>query len=185
MTEIDNVPDSKPLDEGDKWRSGSKTTTIIHLISGGVSGTLLFALMAVTAYDVIGRYGLDSPLPGGSEIIQMIMAAIIYSALPSVNRQESHITVDLLDSMTPNKLVRPRQILVTLLTLVMLSVITWALWVLAVDLRDVGETWAYLGFSRAPIVYFMCLCSFAGSLLMLVNLIRYIRGVDRPEPGFV
>jgi len=169
----------------DLWRSGSPFTTAVHLVSGGTSGVLLFGLMVVTIIDVAGRYVFNAPLPGGSEIVQLIMAAIIYSALPSVNRQEGHISVDLLDAITPKRILRTRQIVVNLIALGVLGTITWCLWLLADSLRQDGETWEYLKWQRAPIVYFMCLCSGIGTIIILLNLLRYIRGARRPEPGFI
>ena len=155
------------------------------MISGGLSGILLFFLMAVTIVDVAGRYLFNAPLPGGNEIVQLVMAAIIYSALPSVNRQEGHITVDLLDFITPKQVVRIRQILVNLVAVVVLGTITWCLWLLADDLRLNGETWEYLNWKRSPIVYFMVLCSGIGTFIFILNLLRYVRGARRPEPGFI
>jgi TRAP-type C4-dicarboxylate transport system permease small subunit len=169
----------------DQWRGGSQFTTNVHKISGGLSGILLFFLMAVTIVDVAGRYLFNAPLPGGNEIVQLVMAAIIYSALPSVNRQEGHITVDLLDFITPKQVVRIRQILVNLVAVVVLGTITWCLWLLADDLRLNGETWEYLNWKRSPIVYFMFLCSGIGTIIFILNLLRYVRGARRPEPGFI
>ena len=179
------ISDTATTPSEDQWRGGSHLTTTIHTVSGGLSGILLFVLMVVTIVDVTGRYLFNAPLPGGNEIVQLVMAAIIYSALPSVNRQEGHISVDLLDFITPKQIVRPRQILVNLVALVVMGVVTWCLWLLAEDLRENGETWEYLNWKRYPIVYFMCVCSGVGTLVVLLNFLRYIRGARRPEPGFI
>ena len=170
--------------EGD-WRGGGRLTTAVHRVFGGVAGILLFGLMAITVVDVVGRYVFSAPLPGGNEIVQLTMAALIYAALPSVNRQEGHITVDLLDFVTPQTVVRPQRVLINVVSLVVMAAVTWCLWLLAEDLREVGETWEYLGWSRAPIVYFMCLLSFIGALIALLNISRYVGGARRPEPGFI
>lgn len=167
------------------WRSGSRLTTGIHALSGGAAGLLLFALMAVTMADVVGRDLFSRPLPGGNEIVQILMAGIIYAALPSVCRQEGHVTVDLLDGLTPRKMVPFRQVFLNLSGFVILGTICWCLWLLAQDLRDAKETWEYLNFGRAPTVYFMCAMSGAGALIFLINILRYFRGQRAPEPGFI
>ncbi len=174
-----NPPPEEP------WRTGSRFTTVVHGVFGGISGVLLFCLMGITVVDVAGRYLLGAPLPGGNEIVQLTMAATIYSALPSVNRQEGHIVVDLLDSAVPRTLVRVRQLAVNLVAMMMLGVVTWCLWLLAEDLREVGETWEYLTWHRFPLVYLMCLFSLIGTLVFLFNMLRYARGARRPEPGFI
>lgn len=169
----------------DQWRGGSPFTTAIHKVFGGLSGILLFILMMVTIVDVVGRGIFNAPLPGGNEFVQIFMAAIIYGALPSVNRQEGHITVDLLDFITPKAVIRVRQIVITLVQLMVMGTITWCLWQLAEDLREVRETWEYLVWKRYPIVYFMFVCSAIGTFIFLLNLLRYLRGARRPEPGFI
>ena len=169
----------------DQWRGGSPFTTTVHMVFGGLSGILLFVLMTVTIVDVVGRYVFNSPLPGGNEIVQFVMAAIIYSGLPSVNRQEGHISVDLLDFITPERAIRPRQIIVNLIAVVVMGVVTWWLLLLAEDLRDSGETWDYLTWKRYTIVYYMFVCAGIGTFIYVLNLARYVRGARRPEPGFI
>jgi len=172
-------------DDPDLWRKGTRLTTGVHATFGGVAGVLLFALMMVTTADVVGRDLFSSPLPGGNEIVQILMAGIIYAALPSVCRQEGHITVDLLDSLTPRKILPIRQVILNFSGFVILGAICWCLWLLAEDLRGAKETWEYLDLARSPTVYFMCAMSGAGALVFLVNVLRYLRGARTPEPGFI
>jgi TRAP-type C4-dicarboxylate transport system permease small subunit len=180
----DPAETSEP-DFADFWRTGGAFTTAIHGLFGGAAGILLFALMVVTMVDVVGRYVFSAPLPGGNEIVQILMAAVIYTALPSVCRQEAHITVDLLDRLTPRPLIPLRQIVMNAVGVVVLGVICWCLWLLAERLHEDHETWEYLLWERAPVVYFMCVLSGIGALIFLANLVRYLRGARDPKPGFI
>lgn len=166
------------------WRSGGRLTTTIHLLSGGLAGVILFIIMMVTVVDVIGRDLFRAPLPGAFEVTQILMAALIYAGLPSVSRHESHITIDLLDGITPRMLVRGRQILVNLLVGACMGFLAWRLWVLAEKIRDYGDVTEYLRIPRAPIIYFMCLISAVAAIIMLANVFRYLRGARKPAPGF-
>ena len=47
-----------------------------------LSGIVLFWIVIVTCYDVIGRYFFNSPLYAGSEIVQVSMAGVIFFSLP-------------------------------------------------------------------------------------------------------
>ena len=167
------------------WRSGGRLTTALHIVFGGAAGILLFALMSVTMIDVVGRYVFNSPLPGGNEIVQILMAAIIYVALPSVCRQEGHITVDLLDALTPAKVVPIRQIVTNLAAFVILAFICWCLWIKAEDLVETKGTFEFLTWPHAPFAYGMAVLSGVAALVFLANLMRYLRGALRPEPGFI
>ncbi len=175
----------KPAFGGPRWYSGDRLTTWVHVVFGGVAGILLFCIMAVTVLDVVGRYLFNSPLPGGFEITQFLMAALIYSALPSVSRQESHITIDLLDSFTPAAVIPVRQILVNLVASVCMGIIAWKLWDLAEKIREYGDVTEYLRMSRSPIIYFMSALSALATLVLIANVFRYLRGARGPAPGFI
>lgn len=172
-------------ESGPRWSGGDRLTTWIHLVFGGVAGVLLFFIMGVTVVDVVGRYLFNSPLPGGFEITQFLMAALIYGALPSVCRQESHITIDLLDPVTPEAAIPVRQVLVNLIGGVCLAVIAWKLWELAERIRDYGDVTEYLRMPRAPIIYFMAALAALATIVLIANMFRYLRGARDPAPGFV
>lgn len=167
------------------WRTGGPFTTGIHALFGGAAGFMLFALMSVTMVDVVGRYVFNSPLPGGNEIVQILMAAIIYVALPSVCRQEAHITVDLLDGMTPDRAVPLRQIITNLLAFLILGFVCVCLWIKAEDLVEYGGTFEFLGWPHAPFAYGMSVLSGLAAAVFLANLLRYLRGARKPTPGFI
>ena len=90
--------------------AGDRLTRYVFWILGGFAGIILAALMAVTVIDVVGRYLFNAPLPGSFEITKVMMAALIFAALPAVSRFEQHITIDLLDGITPKGMVRFRQV---------------------------------------------------------------------------
>ncbi|MCB1810118.1 MAG: TRAP transporter small permease, partial [Candidatus Competibacteraceae bacterium] len=83
---------------------------------------LLFALMVLTCIDVMGRYLFNAPLQGATELTRLLMAGIIFAALPAVCLREDHVTVDLLDTLTPKWLVRARQLVINLTCTVILAV---------------------------------------------------------------
>ncbi len=176
---------SDDLEQTNQWRTGGGLTTAIHVVFAGTAGILLFTLMGVTMVDVIGRYAFSAPIPGGNEIVQILMAAIIYGALPSVCRQEAHITVDLLDGITPAKAIPPRQFFVNLAAFLILGFICWSLWVKAADLAYTGDTFEYLKWPHAPVAYVLSALAGIGALVFLANLLRYLRGARQPHPGFI
>ena len=46
------------------------------------AAVLLFAMMVLTFVDVWGRYFFNSPVPGGFEVTELMMAALIFAGLP-------------------------------------------------------------------------------------------------------
>jgi TRAP-type C4-dicarboxylate transport system permease small subunit len=57
---------------------------------------LLFALMAVTCVDVVGRYFFNHPVYGGLELTEILLAGMIFSALPLVSARSEHVVIDLM-----------------------------------------------------------------------------------------
>ena len=54
--------------------------------------------------DVFGRYLLGIPLPGTSEITEIILGILIYIGLPYISKKEEHISVSLLSNYLPNNI---------------------------------------------------------------------------------
>lgn len=121
---------------------------------GGVAGALLVAMMMVTVVDVVGRYFLNAPLPGGFEITQFLMAGIVYAGLPKVSDRESHITIDLLDGVTPGRIVPLRDLLINAICTAFFALLAYRLWILAGEAAEWGDTTQYLQWPLAPMIRF-------------------------------
>lgn len=98
-----------------------------------VACVLLFAMMVITFVDVIGRYVFLAPLPAAYEIISLMMPAIIFCALPLTVLRNGHVTIDLLDAMTPAWVVPIRDLVVALFSAAALALVSWRLVVRAQD----------------------------------------------------
>jgi TRAP-type C4-dicarboxylate transport system permease small subunit len=129
--------------------------TVGRIVSGleSVSALLLFAMMALTFVDVIGRDGFGRSVPGSTEIIQVLLAVAIACALPAVTWQRQHIGIGLFEGRPLTTLERLRQALVALISAVTFAVLCGLLW------RHAGETAVnrdvigYLQLPVAPVVY--------------------------------
>ena len=159
---------------------GDRLTRWVFWILGGFAGVVLAALMVVTVVDVIGRYLFNAPLPGSFEVTKIMMAALIFAALPAVSRFEQHITIDLLDGITPRRLVRFRQIAINLICAIALAILCWRLWIYAVQTAEFGDVTDYLQLPRAPVVFYMSIFSGLGAIVLFANTLRYLRGAAKP-----
>lgn len=143
-----------------------------------LAGIVLAGIMMVAVVDVVGRYFLNRPLPGSSEITEIMMAVLIYAGLPVVSQRNAHISVDLFGSITPKALVPIRDFVIRLICAATLGVIAWRLWAYGNQLsKDVTE---YLKLPQAPFVYVTSV--FAG-LAGLVELYRAFRPAP-PQDSF-
>lgn len=140
---------------------------------GAVSAVVLFSMMALTCTDVIGRYFFNQPIYGAFEITEMALALLIFAGLPLVTLRNDHVTVDVLDSVTPGWLLRLQYAAACAVAFVSTGYLAWRLWLRADTLLGAGETTAQLKFKLAWLTYAM-------SLLMALTAIAFLILAFRP-----
>jgi TRAP-type C4-dicarboxylate transport system permease small subunit len=113
-------------------------------------------MMALTCVDVVGRYFFNRPVPGGLEMIEILVAATVFSALPLVTLREEHVTVDLLDAIVPDWLLRVQHVAAYLAAAIVSGALAWQLLVRANRMLGYGDTTAVLKLTLYPLTYFMC-----------------------------
>ncbi len=65
----------------------------------GLVAAALLLMMLITCLDVVGRYLVNRPFPGAAELVQYLMIAAIFLALPVVTLRNEHISISLIDSV--------------------------------------------------------------------------------------
>jgi TRAP-type C4-dicarboxylate transport system permease small subunit len=120
-----------------------------------MGSVLLFAIMAVTFVDVVGRYFLNAPLRGGFELTEIMMAAMIALGMPLVTASDEHIKVDLLDQFVSEK-VRSWQVAFgSALSGLVSALVAWTLWTKAGQLAAYNDHTEMLRLPLAPIAYIL------------------------------
>jgi TRAP-type C4-dicarboxylate transport system permease small subunit len=71
-------------------------------IGGVVSSCLMFGMMALIFVDVVGRFFLNKPIFGSYEIVQMLMALLVFYALPYSQYIKGLVRVDFIVNFFPN-----------------------------------------------------------------------------------
>lgn len=142
--------------DGGQPRGGLRRSLAPLVRLGDAAAALaLFALMALTFADVVGRNVLNAPVPGGTELTELLMAALVFAVLPAISRTNDHIVIDLLDHLVPAWL-RPAQlVLANLLGTFAFAAIAWRVWVEAGKTAAYGGITPYLGWPMAPFLYAM------------------------------
>lgn len=149
---------------------------------GLIAAVLLFCLMAITCADVIGRYFFGAPVYGAFEITEMLLASLIFAGLPLVTLRDDHITVDLLDAVVPDWLLRIQHVVICLICFGATSYLAWRLWLRALAMDRAGETTAQLKFKLAYLTYGMSILMALTALALLVLALRRPR---RHQPSLV
>lgn len=157
---------------------------------GGLAVVLLFAMMVLTFVDVWGRYFFNTPVPGGFEITEIMLATLIFAGLPLMTMNSEHITVDLFDRFMPHAVEHVRNGIICLLCGFMMATVSYQLWVRAMDAVTYGDTTAILLIPMAPATFFMCAMSGLTALIFLhhgwIALLKKENPADsRPDEGII
>jgi TRAP-type C4-dicarboxylate transport system permease small subunit len=132
-----------------------------------LSALALLLLLILTCVDVVGRYVFNTPVLGAMEIEDAMMGVLIFGALPLASWNQAHITVDILDKVTPAQWLRLQIRLMQLVTAVFMGFLGYRMWIHASKLAEYGDRTMMLKIPLAPVNYFISvmLC-FAAALLL-------------------
>ena len=135
-----------------------------------VGAAALFAITCLTTSDVVGRYVFNSPITGALEVTEFLVLILIFSFLAYTQSKKTHVSVDLLLMIFPEKIKRYVQIFNHLVCLGLMILITWMGYQRSLELVEYGEASPNLGVPHYPFVFFLVL----GCLVMCIEYLRNI-----------
>lgn len=147
----------------------------LHRLFEPLVSIALFFMMALTFFDVIGRYLFNSPIIGALELTEFSMAIVIFLGLVLLTSQEGHVTVDLIDNFVPDKIKPIQKIVINLINLAVLVVISQQLWVKAGDAAKYGDRTEYLYMPLSPLILFMSIMTGIAGLILLFIMINSLK----------
>ncbi len=135
----------------------------IETACGVASGAALFAIMALTFFDVGGRKFLANSIPGSLEMTELLMVVVIFAALPLVSMRSEHVVFDSLDPLLGRLGRRIVKAAVNVLCGAAMLGLAWLMWRTGHDFAGSGETTAQLRIPKYPFIYGMSLlCGLTG-----------------------
>jgi TRAP-type C4-dicarboxylate transport system permease small subunit len=157
MSDINEIARPQP-----NYRVAAKASHLADFVLGAIAATFLFAMMAVTAVDVAGRYLFNSPLQGGYEFTQLLMLSLVFAGLPTVTRRSEHVTVGLFNNAFKGPLRIARDAAIATIVAVAAAFLAWRLYLLGGRFSGFGDTTATANLPLAPFAY-------GGAVAMLVT----------------
>lgn len=134
----------------------------------GIGALALVAVMLVVLVDVIGRNALDRPLPWGTELVEVLMAVLIFAIYPVLAWRESHITVDLVPLARPLRSLQ--RLLAHLLGVALFGVMAWCVARQALRAADYGEASPMLQLPTAWVLWGVSAMAAVTALAFLLRL---------------
>lgn len=143
----------------------------------------IVVMMLLTTADVIGRYLFNAPVIGTHEITEILMALVVLLCLPSSQRLNVHVGVDLLEEYLKQRdkqnSLRAVRVFNLLVPLLLFGIITWSSGI--VVLQAWRNDYFFSGFLRLPSAPFL-LSVPVGSLLLILRLAIQIKQEVQSSP---
>jgi C4-dicarboxylate transporter DctQ subunit len=114
----------------------------IHRTLATVLGGLVLILMFVIIVDVVGRFGLNKPLPGGVEVSMLLFVWVIFLPLAYVLFEGNHVRLTLLLSRLPQQGRSIAEVINAILSLLLFGLLMYAGWSQFWESFLLGETMA-------------------------------------------
>ena len=135
----------------------------------GVAALLIVALIGVTCVDVIGRYALNRPFGGAYELTQILLAALVFVALPLTTADGGHVEVDLALHLLSRRVQRVLGRLAGAVASVALAFFAWRLVVIGMDQLHDGTRSASLAIPMAPLAFLAAVSCAVSAILILLR----------------
>ena len=90
-----------------------------------VAAVFLLAMVAINVVDVGLRSGLNKPIFGTYEIVEFMLAAVAFLAIPEVFLRDQHITIELIDQLLPATVINWLRAFGNLAGVVFVTLLTW------------------------------------------------------------
>lgn len=126
-----------------------------------IGAAVLFGLMMVTCIDVAGRYVFNSPLVGATELTELGLAVLVFSAMPVVTWRGMQIVVDLLDHYLNSTLLKALSLFAALVMSTSLYFLAWRIFEMGERSMRRGIVTDFLGIPRGVVIEYIAIMSWA------------------------
>lgn len=168
---------------GGGGRQGDRIGLWLNWTLGLIAASCMLLIMVFTFVAVLSRYAFNAPVPGDYELTKLMMGVLVFGALPVVCWRRTHITIDLLDPVTP-RWCRPfQEVLTALVVVAVLCLMSWQLWLQAALLASYPEVTEFLRIPIHPFVQALSVLSAVSALIVLAAMVRAICHPDEAPPG--
>ncbi len=157
-----------PRSNAGKWAGALAPARLVVTISDVLAALFLMAMMCVAFADVVGRSFFNAPLPGATELTELLVAGTIAAILPSLAMRGMHATIDVLDIFVPRALRRWQMGLADLLGAVSFAFVAWRVWIEGDKTARFGGQTPLLEIPMAPVLYAVSVFFALSALAFLV-----------------
>jgi TRAP-type mannitol/chloroaromatic compound transport system permease small subunit len=134
-----------------------------------LGGWLLTAVAVTTVADALLRKFLSLPIPGGFEATELLLAAIIFFALPYTGLTDGHVSVDLVTGRLSSRAQEAVIAVNALVSAVVMGALAYHMAVLALEYGRIGRTTITTRIPVLPFILPVAVAAVLSSLALVVH----------------
>jgi TRAP-type C4-dicarboxylate transport system permease small subunit len=157
----------------------AKRIKSLNYVLAYIGSYVLFAMMLLTTCDVVGRYILNLPITGAYEITEAMMVTLVFLFLGYTQAKKSHVAVDLVVNLLPNKLKVLIDITTHILSFLMILLVAWMSIVRWSELIKIKEYTPILKIPVSPLLLILALGCFVLCFEVGKHILKSLRKGER------
>lgn len=126
---------------------------IIEKLIMVAASAMLFALMVLMVFDVVGRNVFSRPVQGATELTEIGLVTITFLLFPALALRHGHIVADVADALHSRVLDVLKVLLTSLLGMAVFGLMSWRMWLLALNSSSYGEASPTLQVPLSPFLF--------------------------------
>ncbi|MFD2740621.1 TRAP transporter small permease [Sulfitobacter aestuarii] len=159
-------------------QAGSYLVAAVSKLLATLACGALFVMAVLTFIDVIGRYGFNNSIFGASELVELLMVAVVFAGFAFVTATDQHICVTFFDHLLTERAPALMRWSRFLFSLVVYALLLYILWDMALDALANARTTIVLAL---PIWLFPGIAAALSSLGFILFLLSYPLREDDPH----
>lgn len=96
-----------------------------NIFMGVASGIAIFLITLIVVADVAFRGLIGQPVPGATELSTLLMVALVYLGLASVQSAKTNFRMEVLINYLPSGIARTVNFMTTVIALIAISILAW------------------------------------------------------------
>ena len=133
------VRDQKVMTEMEWPKRVKKVIQTVNRFIAGVGAFFLVPLMLITATDVLSRDVFNHPIPGTVELSGYMLSVFVLLGIAYTQQVKAHVGVSIITSRLPHHAQLILNIIITLISLFIFSILAWQGWAVGIGGRTVSD----------------------------------------------
>jgi TRAP-type C4-dicarboxylate transport system permease small subunit len=145
-----------------------------------VAAIFLLAMMLINVVDVGLRVSINAPIFGTYEIVEFMLAAVAFLAIPEAFLRDQHITIELIDQLLPERVIDALRAFGTLCAMTFVGLMVWHMIQPAMDYVEFNEITMDL---QLPLIWKVLLIMTGVGAAVLTALVLFVRDFSKALTG--